>query len=82
MTLLDWKSRPRTIMEEIQTILRANGSSNLSAAACREWAKLFVQHYKKDWLPGNALSFDHARLIGSAFERRYADARRRLRSRQ
>lgn len=79
MTLLDWKSHPRLLMNDVKLILLAEGKGVITPSDCIEWARAFIRRYEPSWQPGDDLEFETWRLIGGSFERQVARARRQLR---
>lgn len=62
------------VHRRIAAILRKSGASDTSQAACRKWAREFIQRYVHDWVPGKPLTAEQAWKLGELFIKRCVTA--------
>jgi len=66
----------RHFFDEIQLILKfTEHRVDLSATACRRWARDFVSGIVPGWRPGQALTLEQAQRVGALYERKLAMAK-------
>lgn len=72
-SLFHWR---RDIEVDIRIIMRSEGLTDLSLAACKTWARQFIQQQVPWWKPGTPLRWAEEQAVGAAFEGLLAHAKR------
>lgn len=57
------------IEDEIRILLRAKRKKDYSRAACKEFAREFVQALLPSWQPGQEMTVHQAQSVGAQFDR-------------
>lgn len=68
MSLLDWPA-DWSLEAEIRAILVKEHATDLSLAACKAWARQFIQDLLPHWEPGTPMDWEEAAYVGAMFER-------------
>lgn len=66
----------RDVETDVRIVMRAEGLTDTAAAACKQWARRFIQQRVPWWSPGNELRWTERQMIGAAFVARLAAAKR------
>lgn len=59
-----------TLEEDIRRIMRAEGATDLSTEACKEWARVLIRGCVPWWTPGSKLNAMERERIGAVFSYR------------
>ena len=68
----------RHLEQDVRTILRANGATDLSTEACRKWAQWYIAQVVRDWEPGRRLMQTEYERVGYCFHRALEEAKAKL----
>lgn len=66
------------VEDEIRIMLKEQRKKDKSTAACKAWAREFVQSIVDGWKPGQPLTLKQAQTIGAEFDRQLLRLRRKV----
>jgi hypothetical protein len=76
--LYHWR---RDIEADVRLVMRAEGLTDLSIAACKRWVRAFILAQVSCWTPEARLAWHEVQRVSAAFEDRLTAAKRKLRVR-